>query len=175
MRAPRLAALLVGIGLAWPVLVSAFDGNDVATVFFIRKSENVNRVDYGIVLDAHCRPEGDEPVVAYWRRLTRGPNVTEALGFPARRAYGISSQSVRRDAEGGHVSLRLRALSSRRIVVSVRPMNGGCRAWATTTIAGEAAQIVDIYVVLSGRISVDHIELTGRTPDGRRVVEQLRP
>lgn len=54
-------------------------------------------------------------------------------------------------------------------------MNGGCRAWATTTIAGEAAQIVDIYVVLSGRISVDHIELTGRTPDGRRVVEQLRP
>ena len=38
----------------------SFGPNDVPTVFFINKSDDHNRVDYGIRLNEHCAPTGDE-------------------------------------------------------------------------------------------------------------------
>ena len=176
MRFPRFLAFALVLGLASPASAVAFDANDVQTVFFIRKTHTVSRVEYGVRLDAQCRPDGDEPVVGYWRRLNIGPDVTADFNFGARRAYGISRQAVRRnEAGGGEVTVRLRALSSHPIVVHTKRGAHGCEARASTRIQGEDAELVDIFVALSGKTSVDHIELTGRASDGRRVVESLRP
>ena len=57
----------------------------------------------------------------------------------------------------------------------VRRGASGCEAYATTTIEGQNARIVDIFVALSGKTTVEHIELTGRANDGRRVVERIHP
>jgi len=35
-----------------------FGPHDVATVFYVSKSENRNRVDYGLHLDADCHAQG---------------------------------------------------------------------------------------------------------------------
>lgn len=176
-RLPR--ALVVVLGL---VVCSAsegrasgaFDTNDVATLFFIRKTENRNRVDYGLRVDATCLVSGDEPVLPYWRMLERGAGVTQPLRRFEHRAYGIASQRV--DASRARVVVQLRALGDRAITVTVRSTPSGCAASATVPMRGTASAIEDILVVQSGPRTVDHIELRGRAVrDGSRVEERIDP
>jgi hypothetical protein len=45
------------------------------TLFFISKSDDENRVDYGMRLDSKCAPYGDESVFPYWREFEPLPPV----------------------------------------------------------------------------------------------------
>src|SRR5689334_14951358 len=53
----------------------AFGAHDVPTVFFISKSDDRNRVDYGIRLDASCAPLNDDAMFLYWRVFEGAPPV----------------------------------------------------------------------------------------------------
>ena len=52
-----------------------FGAHDVATIFFISKSDDHNRVDYAIHLDAHCVPVHDDAMYFYWREFEKAPPV----------------------------------------------------------------------------------------------------
>jgi hypothetical protein len=75
-----LAPCVVGFALlAAPSSARAgdpsFDANDIETLFFIAKSDDRNRVDYGMRLDKHCAPVGEAPVFPYWREFEPPPPV----------------------------------------------------------------------------------------------------
>lgn len=172
MRHRTSFPLLLALGLAVPGVASAFDANDVHTVFSIRKSTNDNRFDFGIALDDQCRPAGDEPVQSYMRRASGS---TRELSLLERTVVGTGSQRVVRSDTGGRVSFRIRSLPERTVTISTRATDNGCRATATTRIDGVTAVLTDIYVVLDGPRSVDHVELRGRASGGREVEEHIRP
>lgn len=152
----------------------ALAGDDIATLFSVRKSENRNRVDYGLRMRADCRADGSAPVFVYWRMLEEGPRATTVLRRIEHRAYGIASQRVSTD--GTRVDLALRALPGRPLTVRTRQTPGGCSAETTTRIAGAIAQLTDVYVVLSGPLSIDHLELRGRNASTRAAVfERVDP
>lgn len=140
----------------------------------IRKSENRNRVEYAIRLDAECRPSGRSPVYGYWRMLERGPGVRESISVLERMAYGIASQRTRFEVPGTRVDLVLRALRERAITVRVASSEGRCSARATTIVEGVECSLDDVYVAQSGPMSVDHVELRGRSLTGGSLhVERL--
>lgn len=170
----RLAFLLFLVPLlAAPAASSALDGGGIDTVFAVRKSTNENRVDYGIRLDAQCRPRGDEPVFPYFRRSNGS---TRDLSFIERTVYGVRGQTVRaEEAGGGRVEFRLRALPDRTIRIVARSVEGRCDAAAITRVDGRPAVLTDVFVVLSNPRRVHHIEVTGRTVTGSETVtEQLQ-
>ena len=73
----------------------AFGPNDVPTAFFISKSDDHNRVDYWMRLDANCQPVNNDAVTPYWREFEKAPPVvTHSINFLDRMAYGISAQGV---------------------------------------------------------------------------------
>jgi len=150
-------------------------GRDVASVFLIAKSENRNQVHYGVHLDAACAPVGPTPVFAYWRMLEQGPHATEPLLSREVGAYGFVEQRVvERGADGGRVTLRLRALPARPIAIETRAHDGVCEATATTFIGGAAASLRSVYAQLRWPFGVDHLVLSGRSlADGRAVEERL--
>ena len=79
-----------------------FGRNDLETLFFVSKSDDHNRVDYGMRLDDHCAPVGDEPVFPYWREFEPPPPVrTKPMGAFSKMGYGISTQRVLRRTETG--------------------------------------------------------------------------
>lgn len=172
---PRLPStlLLLASVLAIAAPSSALDGGGIDTVFAVRKNTNENRVDYGIRLDAQCRPRGDEPVTPYFRR---GNGSTRELSFLERSVYGIRGQNVRtEETGGGRVEFRLRAIPDRTIRIVTRNVEGRCAAAAITRVDGQPAVLTDIFVVLSNPRRVDYIEVTGRTVNGSQTVtEQLR-
>jgi hypothetical protein len=151
------------------------DGSDVTSVFFIAKSENKNQVHYGIHLDADCAPSGSAPVFAYWQMLERGPSVTEPLLSREIPAYGFASQQVSsRGATGGTVTVTLRALPERAIVVTSWRKDGVCAASAQTTIAGVPALLTRVYVQLRWPFGVESLTLDGfATPDRHAVRERI--
>lgn len=150
------------------------DADDIATLFSIRKSANHNRVDYGLRLDASCRPTGDAPVVPYWRMLEEGAGARAPLLPREQRAYGIASQRVTLAAEGGRVSVRLRAVSDRTVVVDVRRTDDRCVARSVTAIGGVQAALDGIFVELRGGMLIEYVELSGRaTSDGTPVTERM--
>lgn len=133
-------------------------------------------MDYGVRLDARCQPIGDEPVYFYWRRFEPGQRRFDNLHVLAQRAYGVESQAVRvREAGGSWIELRLRALSSRRILILVRPTEeGGCAAEARATIGGREARLEHVFVQLGGFTSIDHVRVVGRALEGEdRLVERI--
>jgi hypothetical protein len=159
-------------GAVYPV----FGPNDVATTFFIAKSDDHNRVDYGIRLDAHCAPLNDDAMVLYWHEFEPPPPPrTHGLNFLDNRGYGIASQrAVKRDPNGGDYVLRLRQVGRPIGIASQRGADGHCRTVARTTINGKTAELLSIYVKLSGPFSVDYIDIRGRSfTDGKPVVERL--
>lgn len=169
LRLALVAALVVP-----PTMTSALDGGGIDTVFAIRRSTSRNRVDYGLRLDDACRPRGDEPVVAYHRRLARGPNVTGGIEGLERLAYGVRHQRVTRRDAGGEVAIRLRAFERPIEIVAARE-GDRCVAHPYTRVAGQRAELTDVFVVLEGPRSVDHVRVTGRTPGGSTVHETIRP
>lgn len=151
--------------------------HDVASVFFVAKSENRNQVHYGVRLDETCSPAGRAPVFAYWRMLEHGPLATEGLLPLEEPGYGVGEQRVlARGPNGGQVAVSLRALPARTIVISSRSQGDACVAGATTTIAGAPAALGSVYAQLSWPFGVAYLMLSGRDlTDGREVREQVVP
>jgi hypothetical protein len=177
-RAALSAALVVTLtaavaGAVYPV----WGPNDVATTFFIAKSNDHNRVDYGIRLDAHCAPVNDDSMVLYWHEFEPPPPPrTHGLNFLDRRGYGIASQrAVKREENGGDYVLRLRQVGRAIGIASHRGADGHCATIARTTINGKTSELISIYVKLSGPLSVDYIDIRGRSfTDGKPVLERLK-
>jgi hypothetical protein len=153
---------------------------DVATVFFISKSDDHNRVDYGIHLDAHCAPYGDEPVFQYWREFENAPPVrVHTLGAFEFIAYGIDQRTVQKTATGGVVYVKLRQLEKRPIEITTgRGADGRCVSQARTLINGKTCEFTSAFVKLGGGFivpSVDYVDVHGRDLETKAdVVERLR-
>ncbi len=113
-------------------------------------------------------------VFAYWRMLELGPNRVAPLLSREVRAYGIANQRVTAlQSNGGQVSLALRALPKRQILVKTSRENSGvCRALATTAISGEPAHLFDVYVKLNWHLGVDYLLLRGWSIDGKIIVKE---
>ncbi|MEO6599571.1 MAG: DUF4833 domain-containing protein [Polyangiaceae bacterium] len=170
------AVLLPGVSTA--VASKSTPSSTVAPLFLITKSQNKNQVQYAIRLDDHCSPASAAPVFAYWRMLEQGPARTAPLLSSELHAYGLASQRiVARKGERNAVSLTLRAVPSRPILVetSVGP-HGACAARATITIALQPARLFNVYARLSWFLGVDYLLLQGWSIDGKRVIkERLNP
>jgi hypothetical protein len=149
--------------------------HDVASVFFVAKSENRNQVHYGVRLDPTCAPAGAAPVFVYWRMLEHGPAATEPLLSREMPAYGLADQHVvERRADGGRVVVRLRALPDRLIEITTVAREGQCDVSATTPIDGTPAALASVFVQLRWPFGVDHLLLSGRSlSDGHPLRERL--
>jgi hypothetical protein len=153
----------------------SFGPNDLETLFFISKSDDHNRVDYGMRLDTHCAPYGEEPVFPYWREFEPPPPVrTKSMGAFSRMGYGISMQRVlRRTAAGGEIAVKLRQVDRTIFVTTTRGTNGRCSALVRTRIANvEYAELVSIFVKLSGPLSVSYIDVKGRDLASAKPIEE---
>ncbi len=169
------------LGLSYDAGASAqvsFGPNDVRTVFFIAKSQNRNRVDYGLSLDEQCHPRGSSPVRPYWRLFEEGGRL-ENLERHEHRAYGIAHQHVRETDQGHVIDLQLKALPERPIEIwVVRDSSGHCRAGAVTRIRGKRAELHSIFVQLDSGLlpRVESILVEGRALESHRYVrERLSP
>ena len=165
--------------LTWSALASGprFGANDLETLFFISKSDDRNRVDYGMRLDSHCAPYGEEPVFPYWRDLEPPPPVrTRSLSFFAKLGYGISTQRVvQRTSAGGETRIKLRQVGRVISITTNRAANGRCSALVRTTIASAgSAELTSIFVKLAGPLSVTYIDIKGKDlATGKPVEERL--
>jgi hypothetical protein len=160
-------------GAVYPV----WGPHDVPTTFFIAKSDDRNRVDYGMRLDAHCAPVSDDAMVLYWHEFEPPPPPrTHGLNFLDQRGYGIAAQrAVKREENGGDYVLRLRQVGRPIGIASHRGADGRCTTIARTTINGKTSELSSIYVKLSGPFSVDYIDIRGRSfTDGKPVSERLK-
>jgi hypothetical protein len=173
-RARRGPVPLLLLGLAVctaPRDAGGAEARDVPQVFTIAKSENQNRVAYGVRLDERCAPVGDAPVYAYWRMLERSAGATEPLLSREEPAYGMKRQRV----EGGVAKILLRGLADREIWIEPAAIDGRCTARAWTRIAGKRAELVQVFVQLRWPFGVAHLRVKGRTPAGTAVEELIEP
>jgi hypothetical protein len=152
---------LAGTAHAEPV---AFGPSDVPTLFYIAKSDNRDRVDYAIRLDASCHPGSDGATFPYWRDLERNPVSVHTMGMFARMAYGFAAQRLEHQADGAVVQkLVLKQVNRPIWVTTAKAEDGHCKAIAWTKIAGvDRAELISIYVKLAGALSVDYIDIKGR-------------
>ena len=153
---------------------------DVQTVFYISKSDDRNRVDYGIHLDDHCVPVKDDAVFQYWREFENSPPVRiHTLGVFEYVPYGISEQrTVKRTPTGGYQMIKLRQFAQTPIgIITRKEADGHCTSEARALINGKEAELGYVYVKLArGGLtpSVDYIDIHGRDPDtGKDVVERV--
>lgn len=178
VMASRLLVVLAlgGVCAVHVPVVFASDARVLGPLLAIRKSTNANRVEYELRVDDKCRPLGNEPVSGYFRRLTRGPNVRRELSFLERRVYGVKSQKVHRSAAGGYVDFSLRALPGRTLRSEVRRHDDACKVRTLARIAGQNAELLDVYLLLRGSIDVQHVEVKGRAlANAKEVVERIEP
>jgi hypothetical protein len=187
----------IGIGMGLSVLAGAagamlfasdaradepkFQRFDVETVFYISKSDDHNRVDFGIRLDERCVPKNDDAVFQYWREFEKAPPVrTHGLGAFDFIAYGISEQRVLRKTPTGAVHfIRLRQFPKTPIdIVTKLEADGHCSTQALWTINGKESGLTYVFVQLAkGGIfpSVDFVDVHGRDLEtGHEVTERLR-
>jgi hypothetical protein len=146
----------------------AFLKCDVPTVFYISKSDDRNRVDYGIHLDEHCVPVGNDAVFPYWREFENSPPVrVHTLGMFEYLAYGISEQkTITRTPTGGVYLVRLRQLDKTPVgIITAKGPDGHCTSQARSQINGREAELVYVYVKLRAggfTPSVEYVDLHGR-------------
>jgi hypothetical protein len=167
-------ALIAGTAHADPVV---FGPNDVQTLFYIAKSNNHDRVDYGIRLDASCRPATAEAVFPYWRDLERTPVSVHTMGTLAMMAYGVAAQRLERKKSGAVVDwIALKPVSRPIWVTTAKAEDGHCKAIARTKIgAVEHAELLSMYVKLAGPVSVDYVDIKGRNPvTGEMLSERIK-
>lgn len=153
----------------------SFGANDVETLFFISKSDNRNRVDYGIRLDSHCAPYGDEPVFPYWRDFEASPPVrTKPLGTFSGMAYGISTQKVvKRTSSGGEATIRLKQVGRTIFIKTSRAEDGRCKALVRTQIGSVPyAELLSIFVKLAGPLSVSYIDVKGKNLQTAKLIQE---
>jgi hypothetical protein len=151
----RRALLLLALGMLGVAAIAhadvEFDRHDVQTIFFIDKSDDRNRVDYGIHLDTSCHPASGSPMVVYWREFENGHegHVTHGLNVMEGPVYGVGSQRVAETLpDGMTMDIVIRALSSRHLQVHTARIPHGCSARATTTIAGTLANLDHVHLTL---------------------------
>lgn len=178
-RAKVLGAGLVAVTCLLPGVAAAeisFGANDVATVFFINKSDDHNRVDYGIRLDRTCSPVNDDAVFPYWREFENSPPVrTHGLNFMDKIGYGIADQKlVKKSATGGVHTMKLKQLNRTITITTKLEADGKCSATGRTTVGGQDAQLLSVYVKLAGAMSVDYIEIHGLGDGGAKIDEKIK-
>jgi hypothetical protein len=178
-RCVELAALTLAISLLATAAYATprIDPHDVPTLFYIAKSDDRNRVDYGVHLDASCSPVGDEPIYAYWRRFEPGQPLLGDLNVFDQRGYGIAHQRVRvREANGSWIELGLAALPSRRLLALVQRVGDHCVGAVQATIRGQEAVLDHVFVQLDGPLRIREVVLRGEARlTGEPVVERLTP
>jgi len=159
----------------------AFSHFDIPTVFYISKSDDHNRVDYGIHLDSQCVPTKDEAVFQYWREFEKSPPVrVHALNAFDYIAYGISEQrTLRKTASDAVHFMRLRQFQKTPIdIITTRNVGGRCASQARTTINGKESELTSVYVNLGKRFlipSVEFVDVFGKDlQTGQNVSERIR-
>jgi hypothetical protein len=161
----------LALGVVMAFTAYAAGDREIATMFFISKTENRNQVHYAVKVDDACRPVRPAPVRPYWLMLEKGPRVVEPLLGREQAAFGIERQEV----DGATVRIALRAIPSRGIVIQTwRAPDGACHSMAITSIAGVRARLFNLHLVL-GMFGVAHVLLTGWRDDGTVVREQVNP
>ncbi len=186
MSSRRLAGITLG-SLAFAAALSpaapaqaaeiTFGSHDIPTTFFISKSDDRNRVDYGMRLDASCAPYGEEAIFPYWRVFEGSPPVrTKELSLMDRIPYGISEQrALSRSATGSEYSLRLKQFERPIVIITKKEANGSCSAMARSTVNGSQAQLVSVFAKLAGFASVDYIDVFGKDlQSGAPVTERIK-
>lgn len=150
---------------------------DLPTLFFIAKSDDRNRVDYGVRLDASCAPIGDAPLYAYWRRFEPGVPVLGDLNSMDSRVYAIENQQVRvREANGSWIEFRVRALPSRRLLALVQRVGDHCVGGVQTTIRAQEAVLHEAFIQLDGPMRVRDVLLRGEVrATGIPITERVLP
>jgi hypothetical protein len=152
----------------------SFGPFDIPTLFFIDKSDDRNRVDYGIRLDEQCVPKEDA-IFAYWREFEHAPPVrTHSLNLIEPLAYGISEQhAIRRTPASTEYVLILKRFRRPIFVSLTKEADGHCAALPRTTVAGvEGVQLLSVYVKLGGVLSVDYVVVRGRDLKTGQLVEE---
>jgi len=177
-RALAVALALVATPRAVLAGDPSFGPHDVETLFSIGKSDDRNRVDYAMRLDANCSPAGEDPVFPYWREFERSPPVrTKSMGMFSKMGYGISTQkTLRRTPTGSEHAIRLKQVERVLYITTTKGADGRCSALVRTKISGiDYAELRSIYVKLSGPLSVAYIDIQGKNlSTGQRLEERLR-
>jgi hypothetical protein len=154
-----------------------FGQHDVPTVFFISKSDDGSRVDYGMRLNENCAPLNDDAVFPYWREFDNPPVRTHGLKVFEYIPYGISEQRMlRRTRTSGEHTMRLKQVPRPITITTTKDAAGHCTAVARTRINGiDNAEFVSVYVKLAGPLSVDYIDVKGKNPQtGAEIVERIK-
>jgi hypothetical protein len=162
-RSALAAALLVLVSItAVARATPRISTHDLPTLFYVAKSDDRNRVDYGVHLDATCAPQGEEPLFAYWRRFEPGQEPLGDLNMLDRTIYGIAQQRVAsRAPDGSWIEVSLRALPARRVLVLVQRAGSRCVGAAQTEIRGRESILDHVFVQLAGPASIDHAMIRG--------------
>ena len=154
---------------------------DVPTVFYISKSDDHNRVDYGIHLDDHCVATTDDAVFPYWREFEKSPPVrVHSLGMFEYIAYGISEQrTIRKTPEGAVYLVRLRQFDKMPIgIITRKETDGHCTTHARSQINGRESELTYVYVKLrAGGLTpnVEYVDVHGRDLEtSQEVSERIR-
>ncbi|QSQ18869.1 DUF4833 domain-containing protein [Pyxidicoccus parkwayensis] len=151
------------------------EARDADSAFFITRSTNKNQVHYGVRVDGDCKPQGPQPVHAYWRMLEKGEKNVEPLLGREGPAYGLAeAQQVESLPHGWRVHIHLRAWPERAIDLDVFRENDHCAARAFTLMEGKVAQIERIFVKAAFPSGVEYVLLSGTGPDGRSVREVIK-
>ncbi len=152
---------------------------DVQTVFYIAKSNDKDRVDYGMRLDQHCVPIGDNAVFPYWRELQHAPPVrSHPIKWFQYAAYGFSEQRVlKRGRMGGQYLVQLKQVNRPILIVTGQDADGHCSARSYALIQGvKSARLDYIFAKVAGAMSVDYIDVHGTdTSTGKKLVERMKP
>jgi hypothetical protein len=169
-----VAASLTSAQSGWADPTAPREARDPRSVFLIAKSENKNQVHYGVRLDEACNVMGANPVYGYWRMLENNGEIEPILSREV-RAYGIDPvQRIEKTGAITTVHARMNAIPDRMIRVTVTRAAGRCEARATTSIAGNEANLRFIYIRLSWPFGVDYILLRGwRLIDGHSIEEKI--
>lgn len=152
-----------------------FGPYDIATLFFISKSDDRNRVDYGMRLDADCMPREKDAVFPYWREFENSPPVrTHPLSLVEYYPYGIAAQrSLGRSARGGEYHVRLKRIHRDLYVTTTKEADGRCTATVRTTIGGmDHSELLSAFVKLRRPLSVEYVDIHGRAPNSGQPIEE---
>ncbi len=169
---PLLTLLLAGEALADK---PEFGTHDVATVFYIDKSDDHNRVDYGLRLDADCKPVGREALFPYWRVFEDAPPVrTQPLGWWEYTAYGVADQNS--TGTPGEYRVKLKRLPRTILIVISKTESSRCTAVAHSLVAGVPdAEVLSAFAKLRTALhTVLYVEIHARNPHtGAMLSERL--
>jgi hypothetical protein len=166
------------LGVAAAEAKPTFGPHDIETLFFISKSDDRNRVDYGMRLDADCAPREKDAVFPYWREFENSPPVRlHPLGLFEYYPYGIATQRVlTRTASGIEYHVRLKRIHRDLVVTTTKEADGRCTAMVHTTIAGmERVELQSAFAKLRRAMSVEYVDIHGRDPrTGQPIDERIQ-